>query len=156
MPAPTIRTSTSSMWRSSLVRSCTSSPALICPHRLARVSLFERPATWPELGLMQGTPPPAERLVTSSNWIEGPFNRWGFLHVRELAHTARIGRGDGPVHPLPADPRDLGAVPVAFEGTTVPFAQTLHDTYVDGLCVVHDGAIVFEHYVDGMRPEDPH
>src|SRR3954451_1441197 len=115
-----------------------------------------RPQSAAQLGLMRGTPPPAERLVTSSNWIEGPFNRWGFLHVRELAHTARIGRGDGPVHALPADPRDLGAVPVAFEGTTAPFAQTLHDTYVDGLCVVHDGAIVFEHYVDGMRPEDPH
>src|SRR3954453_17727695 len=119
MPAPTIRTSTSSMWRSSRVRSCTSSPALICPHRLARVSLFERPATWPELGLMQGTPPPGDRLVTPDNWIEGPHNRWGFLHVRELARTARIKRGDGPETELPADPRDVDDVPVSFSGQTV-------------------------------------
>ena len=70
-----------------------------------------------ELGLMQGAPPPPERLVTSDNWIEGPFNRWGFLHVRELARTARIPRGDGPVLELPHDPRDLGSVPVPFEGS---------------------------------------
>src|SRR3954449_9510329 len=129
MPAPTIRTSTSSMWRSSLVRSCTSSPALICPHRLACVSLFESPATWPELGLMRGTPPPPERLVTSDNWIEGPFNRWGFLHVRELAHTARIARGGGPVRELPAGD-DIG---------DADLAAALDATYTDGLCVVHDG-----------------
>src|SRR3954464_1685829 len=101
------------------------------------------PRTAVDLGLMQGAPPPADRLVTPDNWIEGPFNRWGFLHVRELARTARISRGDGPVHELPADPRDVGAVPVTFEGRTVPFAQTLDETYTDGLCVVHDGAIVF-------------
>src|SRR5690348_173833 len=59
------------------------------------------PESWVELGLMRGAPPPPERLVTSDNWIEGPFNRWGFLHVRELAHTARISRGDGPVRELP-------------------------------------------------------
>src|SRR3954454_18823203 len=147
MPAPTMRTSTSSMWRSSLVRSCTSSPALICPHRLARVSLFERPATWPELGLMQGTPPPPERLVTSDNWIEGPFNRWGFLHVRELAHTARISRGDGPVRELPRADAGLDGVELM---------KALDDAYTDGLCVVHDGRVVLEHYVDGMRPDDTH
>src|ERR1700754_5049526 len=59
------------------------------------------PESWVQLGLMRGAPPPPERLVTSDNWIEGPFNRWGFLHVRELAHTARIARGAGPVRELP-------------------------------------------------------
>src|SRR3954469_12944821 len=141
MPAPTMRTSTSSMWRSSLVRSCTSSPALICPHRLARVSLFTRPATWPEMGLMRGTPPPPERLVTSDNWIEGPFNRWGFLHVRELAHTARISRGRGPVSELPADPQPLDDVAVTFENTTVRFADALEHTYTDAICIVRDGHV---------------
>ena len=109
-----------------------------------------------DLGLMEGTPPPLDRLVTPDNWIEGPFNRWGFLHVRELARTARIPRGDGPVAPLEADPRDLGALTVAFEGAAVPLAAALEHTYTDGICVVHDGRVVFEHYVDGMRPDDTH
>src|SRR3954465_12325243 len=54
--------------------------------------MSERPRTWPELGLMQGTPPPPERLVTSDNWIEGPFNSWGFLPARAPAHPARVTR----------------------------------------------------------------
>jgi CubicO group peptidase (beta-lactamase class C family) len=104
------------------------------------------PESWPEMGLMRGTPPPPERLVTSDNWIEGPFNRWGFLHVRELAHTARISRGDGPVRELPAgdDIGDAGLV------------KALGETYTDGLCVVHDGRVVLEHYIDGMGPHDTH
>ncbi len=114
------------------------------------------PRTAVELGLMQGAPPPPERLVTPDNWIDGPFNRWGFLHVRELARTARISRGDGPVCELPAAPRDLGAVPVALGGSTVPFARALQDTYTDGICVIHDGRVVFEQYADGMRPDDTH
>jgi hypothetical protein len=109
-----------------------------------------------DLGLMEGTPPPLDRLVTPDNWIEGPFNRWGFLHVRELARTARIPRGDGPVAPLEADPRDLGSLTVAFDGAAVPLAAALEHTYTDGVCVVHDGRVVFEHYVDGMRPDDTH
>jgi CubicO group peptidase (beta-lactamase class C family) len=97
-----------------------------------------------------------KRLVTPDNWIEGPFNRWGFLHVSELARTARIPRGDEPVVELPRDPRDLGAVPVPFDGSATPFADTLAQTYTDGICIVHDGAVVFEHYVDGMDPGDVH
>src|SRR3954470_13453873 len=107
------------------------------------MSLFERPATWPEMGLMRGAPPPPERLVTSDNWIEGPFNRWGFLHVRELAHTARIPRGDGAVLELPYDLRDLGSVPVPFEGSAVRFAASLEQTYTDGICIVHHGRVIF-------------
>jgi CubicO group peptidase (beta-lactamase class C family) len=114
------------------------------------------PQSWVELGLMHGAPPPRERLVTSDNWIEGPYNRWGFLHVRELAHTARIRRGDGPVRELPPAPRPLGDVRVPFEGATVPLAQAIADSYTDGLCVVRDGRIVLEHYVDGMAPGDTH
>ncbi len=114
------------------------------------------PPTAVDLGLMRGAPPAPERLVTPDNWIEGPFNRWGFLHVRELARTARIARGDGPVHALESAPAGLEATPVTFEGETVLLTEALDRTYTDGLCVVHDGRIVFEHYVDGMRPDDTH
>jgi CubicO group peptidase (beta-lactamase class C family) len=105
---------------------------------------------------MQGTPPPPERLVTSDNWIEGPFNRWGFLHVRERAHTARISRGDGPVRELPADPRPLDGAEVTYEGRTARFADALEHTYTDAICIVRAGRVVFERYVDGMAPDDVH
>ena len=115
-----------------------------------------RPRTSVELGLMKGAPPAPQRLVTSDNWIEAPFNRWGFVHVRELARTARITRGERPEVELPYDLRDFGSVGVRFDGSTTPFAQALARTYIDAVCVVHDGRIVFEHYVDGMDPTDTH
>jgi CubicO group peptidase (beta-lactamase class C family) len=113
-----------------------------------------RPPTAVELGLMQGAPPGPQRLVTSDNWIEGPFNRWGFLHVRELARTARIRRGDGSVVELPREERDLSAVTVGPAG--LPLAEALAQAYTDGICVVHDGRIVLEQYVDGMTAQDTH
>src|SRR3954471_22133016 len=114
------------------------------------------PLSWVELGLMRGAPPPPERRVDSDNWIEGPHNRWGFLHVRELARTARIKRGSGPVRELPQHLRDLDDVPVEDEGRTVRFAEALEHTYTDAICIVQDGRIVFERYVDGMPPDDTH
>src|SRR3954468_12706396 len=102
------------------------------------------PRTAVDPGPMPRAPPPAERLVTPDNWIEGPYNRWGFLHVRELARTARISRGDGPVGALESEPLDLGSVPVAFDGDTVPFAEALARGYTDAACIVHDGRVVFE------------
>src|SRR5690242_2846850 len=105
-----------------------------------------RPRTSVELGLMKGAPPAPQRLVTSDNWIEAPFNRWGFVHVRELARTARIARGEGPQVELPYDLRDFGSVSFRFDGSTMPFAQALARTYTDAVCVVHHGRIVLEHY----------
>src|SRR3954451_10857350 len=114
------------------------------------------PLSWVELGLMRGAPPPPERRVDSDNWIEGPYNRWGFLHVRELARTARIKCGDGPVRELPRELLELDDLPVRFEGTNIPLARALDESYTDGLCVIRDGRIVFEHYVEGMAPDDTH
>ena len=114
------------------------------------------PRTAVELGLQQGSPPPSERHVTPENWIEPPFNRWGFLHVRELARTARISRGDGSVHELESADVGLEDVPVTFAGETVALTEALHRAWTDGCCVIHDGRIVLEHYVDGMAPDDTH
>ena len=105
---------------------------------------------------MRGFPPPQGLRVTSDNWLLGPHNRWGFLHVRELARTARIARGDGPVAELEADPRDLGAIPVRVEGSTLRLSEALERTYTDAICVVHEGRVVFERYVEGMDPADTH
>jgi CubicO group peptidase (beta-lactamase class C family) len=115
-----------------------------------------RPRSAVDLGLQQGTPPPPERHVTPENWLDPPFNRWGFRHVRELARTARIPRGDGPVHELESVAAGLEEAPVAFEGATLTLTEALHEAWTDGFCVVHDGRIVLEHYVDGMGPDDTH
>lgn len=116
----------------------------------------ERPDNLAELGLMQGSPAPADKRVTWSNWMDGPFNRWAFLHVREVVRTALVSRGEGPVFQLSRQGRDLEAFTFRHRGQDVTLRQMMDATYVDGLMVVHDGSIAYEWYVEGMGPETTH
>ena len=54
--------------------------------------------------------------VTTENWLEPPYNRWGFRHVPDLVRTATISRGAGPVHELPRAERDLSGFAFSFNG----------------------------------------
>jgi CubicO group peptidase (beta-lactamase class C family) len=99
---------------------------------------------------------PGRGGATSENWIVGPHNRWGFLHVRELARTARIRGCRDSVEPLPRRPHDLSGLRFEHGGRTWTLAEALDATYTDGLMVVHDGDVVFEHFGGLMRPTDTH
>ena len=116
-----------------------------------------QPPTAADLGLMQGSRPSPERLVTLANWQEPPFNRWAFQHFRELVPTAPVSRGDGPVAELPRAPRVID--PLAFtssNGESTTIARMLAATYTDAFLVLHRGAIVTEQYFNGMSPSTPH
>ena len=78
------------------------------------------------------------------SWQVGPWNRWAYQHVDEMVPTVVVPRGDGPVLALPERPAalDLG--------------DFLDTQYVDGLAVLHDGALVLEAYRNDMRPETLH
>jgi len=102
-----------------------------------------------EAGMQRG-------LTTTSNWINGPFNRWGFRHVRELTRTARVGRGFGPVSDLPPAEHDLSDFSFAYGGRRIGFDRWLEETFTDGLLVVRDGKVLSELYQDGMSPSDTH
>ena len=69
------------------------------PHTVVR---RERPPSAQERGVR----------ATSANWIDSPFNRWGYSHVRELTRTAAVGRGTGRVWELPVSPTDLNGLVV--------------------------------------------
>lgn len=66
--------------------------------------------------------------ATGENWLDAPYNRWGFLHVAELARTEKISRGDGEVTPLPSHDLSLDAFDFSHEGETVSFWQMLEAT----------------------------
>ena len=73
------------------------------------------PPTAAESGLMQGSPPPSDRLVTLENWLQPPFNRWSLQHLGELMPSARIARGDT-IRELPRADRDLGGLTFEQDG----------------------------------------
>jgi len=112
------------------------------------------PATWDELGIMKGFPPPEDKRVSKANWQQGPWNRWAFQHMRQVFPTAVVSRGDGPVMELPYAPVDLGGLPVGDTGMTV--SQMFERAYADAVVVLHDGQLVWEQYWDGMTEATPH
>jgi CubicO group peptidase (beta-lactamase class C family) len=77
-------------------------------------------------------------------WQVGPGNRWAYQHVDEMVPTVVVARGDGPVLELPEKPLPL---------ETGDFLET---QYVDGLAVLHEGALVLEAYRNAMQPHTLH
>lgn len=109
--------------------------------------------------LEPGEPPRRDRHTTAANWLAPPGNRWAVWHVRELAPTQAVSRGQGAVVPLRrrVDPPDVGAVPVnRAGGTTGTVAQVLADTFTDAFLVLQDGDLVAEEYAAGGGPDQVH
>ncbi len=115
-----------------------------------------RPPAAADLGVRPGATQSMHR-VTSANWIDPPFNRWGFSHVRELTRTASVGRGDGHVWSLP-ERHDRAVPAVRFEhgGSEWTYLQALEATYTDAAVVVHRGEVVYQYYDRGISPTQPH
>lgn len=79
-------------------------------------------------------------------WQVGPWNRWAYLHVGDVVATVPVPRGDGPVW-------ELGTGAAGLDDLVDPLLET---GYVDGVAVVHGGALVLERYPSAMRPETLH
>ncbi|MBN9003232.1 MAG: serine hydrolase, partial [Rhizobiales bacterium] len=109
--------------------------------------------------VMQGFPPPPDKTVrfydgTSSRF---PGTRWGFNHIRELAPTANVWRGEGAIVPLPRAERDIDKIPVTtMDGKAITFGDMPALTYTDGLLVLHKGKIIYEKYFGAGNAHTPH
>ncbi len=115
------------------------------------------------LGWMQGSPPPAAKLIRfqDDRFLEFPQIRWTLSHMRELAPTAAICRAG-------AVPSDLGVVPHDLEASIdalaftdlqdrkLTWAQSLRHTYTDGIVVLHRGRRIYERYFGALQPHRPH
>ncbi len=109
------------------------------------------------LQLMQGFPPPPDKVITLGTVLKPPNGRWAFHHFRELGPTVAVWRGAGGPSALKSAPRDLDAI--AFDddkAARTTLADWQKNTFTDGLLVMHKGAVVYERYYSGMQAHVPH
>ncbi len=114
------------------------------------------------MGWMQGSPPPpAQRIRFQDDRIlEFPQIRWTLSHMRELMPTVAVWRGPGPsshVRATAAQEAEIDAL--NFDdllGTRRTWAQSLAQTYTDGIIVLHRGVRIYERYFGALQPQRPH
>lgn len=110
-----------------------------------------------KLGLMTGFPPVGDKVVDNSNRYKYPQMRWALQHTRELVPTRNIRRGNTPVSALPLQEKNLdGYVFDDEKGNKITVAEWLRSTYTDAIVVLHKGRVVYERYLNQMKPETPH
>jgi CubicO group peptidase (beta-lactamase class C family) len=115
------------------------------------------------LGWMQGSPPPLAKQIRfeDDRALEFPQIRWSLSHMRELVPTAAIWRGGGAASDLGAA-LPGGSSPIdslTFEdmhGRKHTWAESLQNTYTDGIVVLHRGRRVYERYFGALQPHVPH
>jgi CubicO group peptidase (beta-lactamase class C family) len=112
---------------------------------------------------MQGSPPPADKIIrfADDRFLSFPRNRWSLSHFRELLPTVNVWRGSSRQRdlgaPLAAD--EAAIAELAFDelnGRRLSRAESLVDTYTDGMAILHRGRLVYERYFGALRPELPH
>lgn len=115
------------------------------------------------LGWMQGAPPSADKLIRfeDDDTLSFPKIRWSLSHMRETVPTAAIWRGAGAARELgKVDGTTQAAIDALqftdMQGGRRQWADTLADTYTDGIVVLHKGRRVYEQYRGALKPHVPH
>ena len=115
------------------------------------------PVTAAELGLMQGFPTAPDKRVSRENFMQYPYSRWAFQHIRELQPTRDMYRGDGPVTPIATAPADLDSLSFTLVGgKTISLEKWLEESVSDSFLVMHKGKLVYERYFNGMSRPSQH
>ena len=115
------------------------------------------------LGWMQGLPPlPAQSIrFEDDQFLSFPRNRWALSHLRELMPTASVARSAAVTASWPTPDADQQAAIDALtftdlDGQATTWAQSLPDTYTDGMLVLHQGRCVYERYLGALSAKRPH
>ncbi|MGI9263391.1 MAG: serine hydrolase domain-containing protein, partial [Gammaproteobacteria bacterium] len=106
---------------------------------------------------MTASPTTGSHQVTRENSMRPPFSRWAFQHIRELHPTRAIYRGDAPATQLERHPRPLDDLSLESDGgERINLRLWQEKAYVDAMLVLHDGAVVYETYLNNQRRHTCH
>jgi CubicO group peptidase (beta-lactamase class C family) len=115
------------------------------------------------LGWMQGAPPPPAKQIRfeDDRFLEFPQIRWSLSHMRELAASANVWRGNGAASDLgtPTRSHEADIDSMQFQdmhGRARNWKDSLQDTYTDGIVILHRGRRMYERYFGALQPQLPH
>lgn len=99
----------------------------------------------------------SKQTVTKKNWLQDPYLRWSYSHMREFASTKIVAKNQNYISSIPTNSRDLDNLEITDENennTTVRNLLEKHKT--DAFIVLHDGKLVYERYFHGYKENEPH
>lgn len=112
-----------------------------------------------ELGLMVGFPPPADKRVNKSNAIvSAPYNRWSYLHMRNIYPTAKVENAEvaSKINKKIDSSIDKLLISNPETNEKVNMGDYLEQTFTDAFVIIKGDEVVYEKYLNGMNPDQPH
>ncbi|AHL34358.1 hydrolase [Pseudomonas brassicacearum] len=107
--------------------------------------------------LMQGFPAEPHRRVTWHNWMQPPFNQWGFRNLARLRPSIDVQAGTGPANAFKQAARPLDELHFDSEsGLSISVIEHLIASQTDAFLVLQGDTVLFERYFNGQRPQDRH
>ncbi|PHG05196.1 serine hydrolase domain-containing protein [Bacillus toyonensis] len=100
---------------------------------------------------------PSKNNVTKENWLDDPYLRWSYTHMKEFTLINEVKNNPDQVAHFPTALQKLDdfAAERGF-GTTTPLRKLLDDNKTDAFVVVHNGQLVYERYFNGYNESEPH
>jgi len=100
---------------------------------------------------------PSKENVTKENWLQSPYLRWSYTHMKELALTREVKNNPMQVATFPTPLQNLDNFSVNKEnGGNTPLKKLLDENKTDAFVVIHNGKLVYEHYFNGFKQNEQH
>lgn len=98
---------------------------------------------------------PSKESVTKKNWLQDPYLRWSYTHMKEIALTKEVDTQYSSTFPIASYHFDDFSVKQE-NGQTISLEKLLDQNKTDAFVVVHHGKLVYEKYFNGYTPTEPH
>ncbi|PGK43516.1 6-aminohexanoate hydrolase [Bacillus anthracis] len=100
---------------------------------------------------------PSKNNVTKKNWLDDPYLRWSYTHMKEFTLVNEVNNNPDQVSHFSTALQNLDdfAVERRF-GNTTPLKKLLDDNKTDAFVVIHNGQLVYERYFNGYNESEPH
>lgn len=114
-----------------------------------------------KMGWMQGSPPPADKIVyfEDGSFFQFPAIRWSTAHMRQFMPTTNVSRGLANAVPLSKSLRkeiDQVKFTPLGESKAITWEESLQKVYADGVVIMQHGKIIYEKYYGALKPDLQH